>query len=373
MGQINIKPNENMSIIGTNDLLMSTGDVGTNISRGGQTEGSDSTPRAGACGGWRSRWIMSGNRIKAKLGFLNRNYNAERLEPENNIGSSSEPLRETETNQELIIHPNRMSTGGIDHDYVDSRPEWLVKSSEGMASLVDVTKNYTVRDKAFKVSVTVGGTVGVVGLLGGVGAIACAPLATGVAAAWAVKAIREASRKPEGVDVALTILNGDLGVDIIPVAPRVEGIDEVSLDQADASSSESGDSFGLGVASEVIQVKREKTFFKAKPRHRGKIPLAAGEVAALLKIKHVGLEDTRENRLLIRADAGRKAEALRREGFENWENMRNIDLLNVIMHASQMYWILTNDEEYVGELYSHHTMRGLRRRRNELFTAHTPR
>jgi len=53
--------------------------------------------------------------------------------------------------------------------------------------------------------------------------------------------------------------------------------------------------------------------------------------------------------------------------------MRNIDLLNVIMHASQMYWIPTNDEEYVGELYSHHTMRGLRRRRNELTAAQTPR
>lgn len=361
-----------MSIIGENDLLMCTGDGGTTISRGGQTEGSDSTPCAGAHGGWRSRWMASGNRIKAKLGFLNRNYNAERLEPGRNIGSSSEPLRETETNQEPIIHPNRMSSG-IDHDYVDSRPEWLVKSSEGMASLVDATKNYTVRDKAFKVSVTVGSTIGVVGLLSGVGAIACAPLATGVATAWAVKAIREASRKPEGVDVALTILNGDLGVDIIPVAPRVEGIDEVGQDQADASPSESGDSFGLGVGSEVIQVKREKRFFKAKPKHRGKIPLAAGEVAALLKIKHVGLEDTRENRLLIRADAGRRAEALRREGFESFENMRNIDLLNVVMHASQMYWILTNDEEYVGELYSHRTMRGLSRRRNELTAAQTPR
>jgi hypothetical protein len=242
-----------------------------------------------------------------------------------------------------------------------------------VASLVDVTKDYTVRDKAFKVSITVGGTIGVGGLLGGVGAIACAPLATGVATAWAVKAIRESSRKPEGVDVALTILNGDLGVDIIPVAPSVEGIGEVGQDQADASPSESGDSFGLGVGSEVIQVKREKRFFKRKPRHRGKIPLAAGEVAALLKIKHVGLEDTRENRLLIRADAGRRAEALRREGFENWENVRNIELLNIVMHASQMYWILSNDEDYVGELYSHHTMRSLRRRRNELTAAQTPR
>jgi hypothetical protein len=318
--------------------------------------------------------MASGNRIKAKLGFLkiNRNYNAERLEPGRNIGSSSEPLSETETNQEPIIH-SRMGKGEIDHDYVDSRPEWLVKSSEGMASLVDVTKSYTVRDKAFNISVTVGSTVGVVGLISGVGAIACAPLAAGVATAWAVKAIREASRKPEGVDVALTILNGDLNEDTIPVAPRVVGINEVGSDQTSACPSESGDSFGLGVGSEVIEVKREKRFFRAKPIHRGKIPVAAGEVAALLKIKHVGLEDTRENRLLIRADAGRKAEALRREGFENWENMRNTELLNVIMHASQMYWILTNDEEYVSELYSHHTMCGLRRRRNELSAAQTPR
>lgn len=210
--------------------------------------------------------------------------------------------------------------------------------------------------------------------MSGVGAIACVPLAAGVATTWVVKAMRESSRKPEGVDVALTILNGDLELgDPIPAAPRVEGINEVGSVQTNAGSTGSGDPFESGVGSEVIAVRREKTFFKPRPKHRGKIPLAAGEVAALLKIKHVGLEDTRENRLLIRADAGRKAEALRREGFENWENMRNIDLLNVIMHASQMYWILTNDEEYVGELYDHRTMRSLRRRRNELFAAQTPR
>jgi len=363
-----------MSYTESNDKLMCTGDAGTSISRGEQTAGSDSTSRAGACDGWRSRWRMSGDLIKAKLGFRKRNYNAERMEPEVNIGSSSEPLNQTETNQELILNPNRMRKGDIDHDYVDNRREWVVKSTEGMASLVGVTKKYTVQCKAFNVSVTVGSTVGVVGLMSGVGAIACVPLAAGVATTWVVKAMRESSRKPEGVDVALTILNGDLELgDPIPAAPRVEGINEVGSVQTNAGSTGSGDPFESGVGSEVIAVRREKTFFKPRPKHRGKIPLAAGEVAALLKIKHVGLEDTRENRLLIRADAGRKAEALRREGFENWENMRNIDLLNVIMHASQMYWILTNDEEYVGELYDHRTMRSLRRRRNELFAAQTPR
>lgn len=363
-----------MSDMENNDALICTGDATTGMSRGEQAQGSDSTSRVNARGVWRSRWVRTGNLIKAKLGFLRRNYNAERTEPDETSGSSPEPLQQAEDNQMLITHPNRMRKGEIDHDYVDSRPEWLVKTSEGMASLAVVAKNYTVRDRAFMITYYAGSAVGVVGLMSGVGAVAYVPLAAGVATTWAVKAIREKSRKPEGVDVALTILNGDLELGgPIPVAPCVEGINEAGTDQSSAGSAGSGDPFESGSGCEVIEVKREKQFFKRKPKHRGRIPIAAGEVAALLKIKHPALEDTRENRLLIRADAARKAEAYRREGFEGWENFRNIDLLNVVMHASEMYWILTADEEYVGELYSHHCMRGLRRRRNELLAAQTPR
>ncbi|APG76187.1 hypothetical protein 1 [Beihai tombus-like virus 3] len=249
--------------------------------------------------------------------------------------------------------------GCVNHNHVDPRPEWEIAVTEGLASTGNVIINNTIRSTGFNVSVTAGGAVGTVGVICGMGVVVSyAPLVAGVAATWAVSALRR--ERSHAVDVTLSVLNDDVRIGDLKAAGGKEeagGEDQAAVDSEDNPAESTRE-------RREFEVRRRKPFFGPQPRNHGRIPVMAGEVANLLKLRHIGLRDTPENRFLIRADAGKRAEALRREGERPWNTVRNAELLSIAMHASEMYWILSRDEEYVGELYSESLLRGLRRRRN---------
>lgn len=369
--------------------LICSGGVQTDTSGTEQALLPGSNLRSAERGGWFLRLKKAGNRLKAQLGFSSGDYNADEEDTlPRGRSSRPDPRDLAATFLKINLNLNQEIVGVVDGDYVDNRPAWLVRSSEGLASLTGLAVDYTVRSGAFNASVTIGGAVGTFGVMSGVGGLAYIPLAVGVASTWAVKAIKDRAEKPQGVDVALSILNGDLVLsepveetvvrgdlvldDPSVTAPDPEGIGEASTVQASVGSRVPGGTVQSIPGSQVVPVAREKRFFQRKPKHRGRIPVAAGEVACILKLRHVGLRDTPANRLLVRADAGRRAEALRREEETHFKNMRNRDLLNVVMHASEMYWLLSNDEEYVEELYSNRWLKGLRRRMDRFNATFSP-
>jgi hypothetical protein len=99
----------------------------------------------------------------------------------------------------------------------------------------------------------------------------------------------------------------------------------------------------------VIRVHNAKSKMMRAPRVR--IPVLAGEVVSGLKARHGMISDTNENRLLIRSDTSRRVEALRRDGVPEFVNLRNSDLLLIIMHASNMFWMASEDEMAIHALY----------------------
>jgi len=271
-------------------------------------------------------------------------------------------------------------------EHVDPRPEWVITTTEGLASTGKVIVNNTVKSLGFNMSVTAGGAVGTVGVICGLGTVVSyAPLVVGVAATWAVSALK--SDKPYSVDVVLSVVNGDLELKDLETTSETVGMegskDQVTVDTSvipvDSMTVKSNGTSELmeNVGSEptivdesrresreLLVVKRKK-FFRRPSKAHGRIPVLAGELASLLKLRHVGLEDNASNRFLIRTDAGRRAEALRREGEYPFKNMRNMELTNVAMHASEMYWIFSQDEEYVSDLYSEPLLKRLRKRRDQ--------
>jgi hypothetical protein len=97
-----------------------------------------------------------------------------------------------------------------------------------------------------------------------------------------------------------------------------------------------------------------------KNRRALRIPVLAGDIASGLKLRHGYLAKNAQNRELVRADATRRIEALRRDGDELFKNMRNHDLNLVAMHAAEMFWIASQDEEDVHALYGHSELSRLR-------------
>jgi hypothetical protein len=146
------------------------------------------------------------------------------------------------------------------------------------------------------------------------------------------------------VDTVLAVVNGDIE------ATGVQTVDQVPK------------SGGRGSTS-MVRVR--------KARKVGRIPVLAGEVASGLKMRHGMLVDSAENRQLIRSDAARRTEALRRDKDPMFVNLRNHDMHLVIMHASKMYWIMSDDEEYVQELYSKSELTSRRARRNKVAVSPT--
>jgi hypothetical protein len=142
------------------------------------------------------------------------------------------------------------------------------------------------------------------------------------------------------VDVVLAVVNGDV------TATGASTVDQVPK------------SGGRGSGNNIkIHRKRKRV---------ARIPVLAGEIASGLKMRHGMLIDSVENRQLIRADAARRIEALRRDADPMFVNLRNHDLNLVVMHASKMYWIMSDDEEYIQELYSKPILASRRANRNKV-------
>jgi hypothetical protein len=110
-----------------------------------------------------------------------------------------------------------------------------------------------------------------------------------------------------------------------------------------------------------------------RARHNRKalrIPVLAGEVASGLKMRHGILKRSEENVKLVRSDAARRIEALRRDGDPMFKNLRNHDMYTVVMHAAEMYWIASDDERDVAELYNNPHLKDRRRCRQGMATPH---
>jgi hypothetical protein len=75
-----------------------------------------------------------------------------------------------------------------------------------------------------------------------------------------------------------------------------------------------------------------------------RIPVLAGEVSAMLRLRHGYLQENADNALLIRQDAANRVQALRREGDPMFVNLRNRDLLLLVEYSSRMYWCPSADE-----------------------------
>lgn len=80
-----------------------------------------------------------------------------------------------------------------------------------------------------------------------------------------------------------------------------------------------------------------------------KVPVLAGEVSAMLRLRHGYLRKNADNILLIRQDASNRVQALRREKDPMFVNLRNRDLLMLVEYSSRMYWLLSSEEMDMAE------------------------
>nr|UHS72294.1 MAG: hypothetical protein 1 [Tombusviridae sp.] len=155
----------------------------------------------------------------------------------------------------------------------------------------------------------------------------------------------EPSDNPMEAGVVLAVVNGDLAV---------EG----------AAQKEEAPKSGGRDPETVVKVMTGRRARRSKKALR--IPVLAGDVASGLKLRHGYLVQNAENRELVRADATRRIEALRRDGDPLFKTMRNHDLYLVAMHAAEMFWIASEDEEDVQALYGHSELSRLRSVRTNL-------
>jgi hypothetical protein len=100
-----------------------------------------------------------------------------------------------------------------------------------------------------------------------------------------------------------------------------------------------------------------------------RVPVLAGDIASTLKLHHGFLSETVENRELIRADAVRRIEALRRDGDPRFKNIRTHDLYLVSLYASNLFWIASDDEVEACAIFKHAELRRLKTVRRELGAA----
>jgi hypothetical protein len=143
--------------------------------------------------------------------------------------------------------------------------------------------------------------------------------------------------------VVVAALNGDLRAD--PLAPEVK---------------EDGQTIPVPQPPGIVSLPKRRPRKGVHAKRRYRVPVLAGDVASELKLRHGFLVNNGDNRKLIRADATRKVEALRREGNEIWKSMRSHDAYLVVMHASEMFWLQTADEAAVSEMYSFKPLAALR-------------
>jgi len=106
-------------------------------------------------------------------------------------------------------------------------------------------------------------------------------------------------------------------------------------------------------AGAEIRVKLTKrTGYKGtrKQNHRHfSINVLAERVMYQTRIRLGNIELTPDNKKLVRADVSRRAEGLRRDGDPEFKNLRDRDLYRVVSIASEIYWILTDDEMDLAE------------------------
>ena len=192
------------------------------------------------------------------------------------------------------------------------------------------------------------------GVLLGCGKIALviSPVTMGVM--WALR-----DKKPcLESDIILSIANGDAVVE--------EEIKESTCEDGGARSVVCGGRDDRA----VVKVESKPYWWRLRKPPVRRVPVVAGEIAQGLKVRHGMILDTVENRRLIRSDAARRCEALRRDGDPWFVNMRNHDMHLVVMHASQMFWLLTDDEEALYESYALQNVAANRGRRARYATFH---
>jgi hypothetical protein len=186
------------------------------------------------------------------------------------------------------------------------------------------------------------------GILLGFGKIALvvSPVTMGVI--WALR-----DRKSDlEADIILSVANGDMEAEQVKKESTCEGDDDEQVITCGGRDDKA-----------VVKVDSKPYWWRTRKPITRRIPVLAGEIAAGLKVRHGAILDITENRRLIRSDAARRCEALRRDGDPWFVNMRNHDMNLVVMHASQMFWIMTDDEEAIHESYALPDIRARRERR----------
>jgi hypothetical protein len=98
--------------------------------------------------------------------------------------------------------------------------------------------------------------------------------------------------------------------------------------------------------SNVVTVTAKKGRRGNLRRKRGnvRINVLAGRIVFETKLRLGLIQDTPANRTLVRADCARRCEGLRRDGDPEFVNLRSKDLYSVVLWASKMYWVATDEE-----------------------------
>jgi hypothetical protein len=101
-----------------------------------------------------------------------------------------------------------------------------------------------------------------------------------------------------------------------------------------------------------VTVKTGKRKLKSHRNKGVRIPLLALDVVSLVQCRIGHIPDTPDNRLLIRSDIARKVETMRREKEPDYVGLRNVDMKRLIEHASYMYWIPSQEDLDMHDLYT---------------------
>jgi len=101
-----------------------------------------------------------------------------------------------------------------------------------------------------------------------------------------------------------------------------------------------------------VTVKTGKRKLKSHRNKGVRVPLLALDVVSLVQCRLGHIPDTPENRLLVRSDIARKVETMRREKEPDYVGMRNVDMKRLIEHASNMYWIPSQEDLDMHDLYN---------------------
>jgi hypothetical protein len=105
----------------------------------------------------------------------------------------------------------------------------------------------------------------------------------------------------------------------------------------------------MAITSEVLVQTKKRARGKNRPM---RIPVLAGELVAILRAIHGPIDDTPDNRTLIYQDCSRRARALKLNEDPRFKCMREHDMHRIIKWAASLFWLASDVDEDIDEMFS---------------------